>query len=108
MNNIKSKTISIHEIEIGMTASFKKLIEFKDVKKFSNSLVTQIRYILIKNMQQNQDIRKILHMDYYHHHFFQEYLVQNCPEKVLYIHINHFTLNAQFILVMRLRQQSQL
>ena len=35
MNNIKSKTISIHEIEIGMTASFKKLIEFKDVKKFS-------------------------------------------------------------------------
>ena len=35
MSNIKSKTTSIHEIEIGMTASFKKVIEFKDVKKFS-------------------------------------------------------------------------
>ena len=35
MNNIKSKTTSIHEIEIGMTASFKKVIELKDVKNFS-------------------------------------------------------------------------
>ena len=50
MNNIKSKTISIHEIEIGMTASFKKLIEFKDVKKFSELSGIQIRY-MIKNMR---------------------------------------------------------
>ena len=104
MSNIKIKTTSIHEIEIGMTASFKKVIEFKDVKKFSELSGDTNPIHIDKEYAEIQDIRKILRMDYYHHHFFQEYLEQNYLEKVLYIHINHFTLNVQFILVMRLRQ----
>ena len=108
MNNIKSKTISIHEIEIGMTASFKKLIEFKDVKKFSELSGDTNPIHIDKEYAAKSRYKKNIAHGLLSSSFFSGIFGTKLPEKVLYIHINHFTLNAQFILVMRLRQQSQL
>ena len=69
MNNIKSKTTSIHEIEIGMTASFKKVIEFIDKlannknkfdKEKAKKTIVSCNFENLQNLEKNKGFSEAL------------------------------------------------